>query len=1048
MMKFNKTFLLKCRNRVLIPLLLLIFSGFAEYRPRYAEQVKGLSVPEGFTIEQAVDPSLISYPMFASFDERGRLFVFESTQINDMGTEKMLKEPTYHVRLLEDTDGDGRFDKSGIFADKIPLPMGGTFYKGSLYVAESPNLVKYTDVDGDGKADKREVLLTGWVLHSNAATLSGPFIGPDGWLYMPDARRSFDITNKEGKRMKGKGARIWRCKPDGSQLEWIAGGGFDNAIEIAFMPSGETIGTMTYFVDPQGGFRDALMHWVEGGVYPKPNPVIQEDQLKLTGPLMPVMTKTARVAPSGLMRMDSKGWGTSYKGNLFSAEFNTGRIMRHEVTQVGASYSTVDSPFMTSQVADSHPTDVLTDADGSMLVLITGGWFIEGCPLSRVAKPDVVGGIYRIRKKGVAPVKDPYGNQIDWASVIPARLQGLLNDARPAVRRRATEGLIEKGDAGIAFLKAQLVKTTDEEEAARLTFALARIETPAALTAVRAQLLHKSPLVRTAAARALGLARDKSSVAALSKLVAEDVPQVVRQAATALGQIGDASAIPALLDAVSRNDDRFVTHAVIHSLITFGESAPLLKALESNSEGVRKAALIALDQMDGSPLKREHLKPFLFSASPELRSVGVWVATHRPEWTDVVVEFVEQQLAAPGLSEDELIALRDLMVTFCKNESLQQFVTRNLKAGSVSSERKLLFLSVVGRCDVSRLPADWNGQMKELLASNDPAITAEVLSLVQSRRVQGLDAELLGIFRKKELEPSVRLKALASKSASAPTISDNDFSLLEGFLGKGQQSPVRQAAANALGKLKLTDSQLASVARNLIPDADQFLMPGLLEVFNGGKSEAVGNQLVQSLLLIPDRLTNIPQADLTRILSTYPASVIEKAAPVQQKLKELFAAQEERLARLESQLKEGNVSEGRKLFFGKASCSACHAVGQEGDPFGPDLTNIGDIRSRSDILEAIFYPSSSFAREHETVNVVTATGTFMGIIKEQTPDYVVVAPGPGPGLRINRSEIKSIEPNNTSMMPPGLDELLNIDELSDLMAFLESLPSGIKKLRK
>src|SRR5690606_29610306 len=278
MMKFNKTFLLKCRNRVLIPLLLLIFSGFAEYRPRYAEQVKGLSVPEGFTIEQAVDPSLISYPMFASFDERGRLFVFESTQINDMGTEKMLKEPTYHVRLLEDTDGDGRFDKSGIFADKIPLPMGGTFYKCSLYVAESPNLVKYTDVDGDGKADKREVLLTGWVLHSNAATPSGPFIGPAGWLYMPDARRSFGSTNKEGKRMKGKGARIWRCKPDGSQLEWIAGGGFDNAIEIAFMPSGETIGTMTYFVDPQGGFRDALMHWVEGGVYPKPNPVIQEDR--------------------------------------------------------------------------------------------------------------------------------------------------------------------------------------------------------------------------------------------------------------------------------------------------------------------------------------------------------------------------------------------------------------------------------------------------------------------------------------------------------------------------------------------------------------------------------------------------------------------------------------------------------------------------------------------------------------------------------------------------------------------------------------------------
>src|SRR5690606_11362549 len=287
---------------VLTIILFGISTFMVSFRNQTAEFPEGLSVPEDFTIERAIDPELISYPMFASYDDRGRLFLFESTGSNDITTEQMVEKPVYHIRVVEDTDGDGIFDKSQIYADNIRLPMGGSFYQGSLYVAESPELVRYTDTDGDGKADKREVILDGWVLNANAATLSGPFFGPDGWMYLPDARRSFDITTKEGVNLKGKGARIWRCRPDGSGLESMSGGGFDNAIEIAFMPAGETIGTMTYFTDPQGGFRDALMHWVAGGVYPKHSPVIEEATLPLTGPLMPALSKTARVAPSGLMR--------------------------------------------------------------------------------------------------------------------------------------------------------------------------------------------------------------------------------------------------------------------------------------------------------------------------------------------------------------------------------------------------------------------------------------------------------------------------------------------------------------------------------------------------------------------------------------------------------------------------------------------------------------------------------------------------------------------------------------------------------------------------
>ena len=225
--------------------------------------------------------------------------MFESTEPNTMTTEEMLAKPSYHIRVLEDADGDGTYDRSTIYADKLPFPKGGAFVDGSLFVSAAPHLLRLKDTNGDLVADERETVLTGWTLNVNGAALGGPFLGPDGWLYLTDARRGFRITRKEGDTLEGKGARIWRVRPDGSGLEWIAGGGYDNAIELVFMPSGDTIGTMTYFVDPRDGVRDALMHWVEGGVYPKPHEVIATDKLPLTGDYLPPMTTLARVAPSG-----------------------------------------------------------------------------------------------------------------------------------------------------------------------------------------------------------------------------------------------------------------------------------------------------------------------------------------------------------------------------------------------------------------------------------------------------------------------------------------------------------------------------------------------------------------------------------------------------------------------------------------------------------------------------------------------------------------------------------------------------------------------------
>ena len=179
--------------------------------------VPGLpQVPEGYTVEVAAGPDMLDYPMFATLDETGRLFVFESTGNVYPKTDSALKDPKFRIKLLEDTNGDGVYDRSTIFADKVGFPQGGVFYKGSLYASSAPDLLKFTDTDGDGVADEREVLLSGWTLNVNANSLIGPFMAPDGWLYMTSAIMGFDVTTKEGKRMKGETARIWRVRTVGS----------------------------------------------------------------------------------------------------------------------------------------------------------------------------------------------------------------------------------------------------------------------------------------------------------------------------------------------------------------------------------------------------------------------------------------------------------------------------------------------------------------------------------------------------------------------------------------------------------------------------------------------------------------------------------------------------------------------------------------------------------------------------------------------------------------------------------------------------------------
>ena len=218
-----------------------------------------ISVPSGFVVEQVAGPPLVERPMLAAFDDLGRLYVCDSAGVNLRGAE-LAKDPPHKIRRLEDTDGDGRFDKSIVFADKMIFPQGIAWHDGAVYCSSPPSFWKLTDTDGDGVADRREELATGFANTGVADDMHGGSLGPDGRMYWCAGRFPHEIRRPGGPLVhKGTAPLVLRCKPDGSELEVVCGSQ-GNAVGVAFTTAGDMFASGTFLAPNSmgAGLRDAL----------------------------------------------------------------------------------------------------------------------------------------------------------------------------------------------------------------------------------------------------------------------------------------------------------------------------------------------------------------------------------------------------------------------------------------------------------------------------------------------------------------------------------------------------------------------------------------------------------------------------------------------------------------------------------------------------------------------------------------------------------------------------------------------------------------------
>jgi putative heme-binding domain-containing protein len=755
------------------------------------------------------------------------------------------------------------------------------------------------------------------------------------------------------------------------------------------------------------------------------------------------MSQLGPAVPSGLTRYSGGAFGTEYRDNFFAAMFNLRKVTRNVLAPSGATFTNRESDFLVSGDRDFHPTDVIEDADGSLLVVDTGPWYKLCCPTSQLAKPDVRGAIYRVRRKGAAAVSDPRGTQLAWATLPIPELVALLDDRRAAVRARAIDQLGARGAVAVPEIAARQRPSSPVAVRLNAVWALTRIDGEAARAAVRTALGDADPIVRQAAAHSAGLWRDAGARASLVRALTSGDPALARVGAEALGRLGDSAAVRDLVETAARAD-RVLAHSLTYALIEIANPASTLAAgRQAGSAASRRAALIAVDQMPGGTLTAADILPLLESTDAGLRDTGWWIAGRHPAWGGTLAPLFHRRLAAAA-SATERTDLETRLAQFAIDPSIQPLIASAATDASPAVRLSVLSaMAIAAKATPKLVPPSWIPVLERAVRGTDVEIAGKAVSVLRAAPAAAANAPALGdallvVAKDPARTIDARLDALSVLPRDAVAATPELFDLLRTSQGPAQPALVRSLGAGIVERSALSRPQLTELTR-WIATAGPLELPRLLRAFDADGDETLGLALVAALEGASSRASLRPDVLKPR-LAKYPASVQSRADALLATVNLDAGAQARRLAELETGATGGDVRRGQLVFNSeKTGCLTCHAIGYIGGKVGPDLTRIGQVRTERDLLEAVVYPNASFVRSYESVMVVLKSGAVRaGMLKSEDRGEVVLATGPADEVRVPRTDIADMRPSPVSIMPAGYGEQLTRQELIDLVAFLRA----------
>ncbi len=510
-----------------------------------------MTVPEGFHVELvASEPDLVN-PVAMAFDERGRIWVTESFEYprHEPG------EGRDRIKILEDTNDDGRIDSVKIFAEGLNIPSGIAVGHGGVWVANAPNILFMQDTDGDDRADKIEIVVTGFGRVDTHELPNSLTWGPDGCLYglngvfnpchVESHAQVFDFT-----------CAMFRIDPVTRRFDLFCEG-TSNPWGIAFDPEGEAFISACVI--------DHLWHLTETGYYHRQGGPYPPHTWKIESI---VDHKHQMAAYCGITYFDSAAFPSDYRerlmmGNIHGNCLNVDRLERQGSTYHGLG----EADFLSANDVWFMPVAQKVGPDGCLYVL---DWYDRyHCYQDASADPAGVdrghGRLYRVVHTATGrPAK------VSLAEDTPVQLVERLADANVYVRQTAQRLLAEQRCQGVVVALEASVLNENIDRKTRL-HALWSLLGGQALSPEFAEKLLDCPdaSIRAWGVRAVGnLHRQHPQLAQACLGLARDAaPAVQLQVAIAAGKLHDVDPLPVWVDILAHcGDDRLLPHIVWQNL--------------------------------------------------------------------------------------------------------------------------------------------------------------------------------------------------------------------------------------------------------------------------------------------------------------------------------------------------------------------------------------------------------------------------------------------------------------------------------------------------
>jgi len=478
----------------------------------------------------------------------------------------------------------------------------------------------------------------------------------------------------------------------------------------------------------------------------------------------------------------------------------------------------------------------------------------------------------------------------------------------------------------------------------------------------------------------------------------------------------------------------------VFALMEMNASAESLLKHDSKSPDVRRAILMVLESQESLQPHVDRVLSALSDSDRELQSTAWWIASRHSEWGEQLAKRLDELLSSE-LTQAERNDVRDHLAKLSRSPAIQKLLAGRVVDTSAKLPARKLALSAMAQANPKEIPSAWLSAVAKALAtpelSADAAICARSLRLPKTSPPELL-AALTQLGNGEKEQRSVRLTALAAWPGEKRPLHADTFNVVLQSVPASQPTQDRGLAVEALTRSQVDADRLLQIA-GALPAASPLELDRLLDLFMGTKDAEVGRKLFD--VLADAKLRPFLRADIVERLAKNFDSAVETQSLAL--VKSLSADRETQLAKLEGLLKSlpaGDVHRGHTVFNNaKTSCIACHTIGYVGGKTGPDLTRIGQVRTRRDLLESIVFPSASFVRGYEPVVIVAIDGkTHNGLIKSESPDEITLTIGLNQEVRVPRSGIEEIQPSRVSVMPAGLDQQISRDELADLLAFLDA----------